>query len=186
VEVFRVIHWDGHSLGRTGAGPLFVPRRHQGAGRHDAPDLYGAWYCATHAAAAIAERIQPFRGQTLADEDFQRLGQLTLALVTMELDASVSLVDLDNPAELVKRQWRPSQVATRRRSITQHMARDLYREGADGLSWWSTLAAEWTNVTLFYERAVRHVRVLGRPRPLTVAMAEVQQAAEELGVRIGK
>jgi hypothetical protein len=186
VQLFRVIHWDGHSLGRTGAGPLFVPRRHQGAGRHDAPDLYGAWYFATEAVAAIAERMHPFRGQTITDRDFTRLGNLTLALVTVQLDAALRLVDLDDPAALVTRQLRPSLVATRRRATTQQIARDIFAEGAAGLSWWSTLAAEWTNVTLFHERVVRRVTLVQPPRPLSTKMSEVREAAEDLGVRIGE
>jgi hypothetical protein len=185
VTLFRVIHWDGHSTGRRGAGPLFVPRPHQGAGRHDAPDLYGAWYCTTDPVAAVAERIQSFRGRVLADTDFTRLGQLTLALVTLDLRDSVRLIDLDEPAQLVQRRWRPSMVATRRRTVTQQLARALFEEGVAGFSWWSTLAAEWTNVTLFYERAVGATRVVGPPRPLTTTMPEVQRAAQDLGVRIG-
>lgn len=184
MQLFRVIHWDGRSLGRRGAGPLFVPRRHQGAGRHDAPDAYGAWYCTTAPVAAIAERIQGLRGQTLTDDDFRRLGQLTLALVSLTLDPTATLVDLDDPAQLVARGWRPSQVATRQRAITQQMARRIFDEGASGLRWWSTLSAEWTNVTLFHERALAAVTVAGPPRPLSVAMPEVRHAAEDLGVRI--
>ena len=184
MKLFRGIHWDGQSTGRRGAGPLFVPRPHQGAGRHDAPDLYGAWYCTTDPVAAIAERIQPFRGQVLEDADFVRLGNLTLALVTIEVRDSVQLVDLDDPAQLVARTWRPSMVATRRRTVTQQLARALFEEGVAGFSWWSTLAAEWTNVTLFYERVIAATRVLGAPRPLSTAMPEVRRAAQDLGVRI--
>jgi hypothetical protein len=185
VNLFRVIHWDGHSLGKRGAGPLFVPRSHQGAGRHDAPDRYGAWYCTTEPTAAVAERIQAFRGQTVTDGDFARLGNLRLALVAMVLSTSVRLIDLDEPAELTARAWRPSLVATRRRSVTQQMGRTLFDEGAVGFSWWSTLSAEWTNITLFYERAVRYVRIVGAPRPLATSMLEVQRAADDLGVRLG-
>jgi hypothetical protein len=185
VDLFRVIHWDGRSLGRTGAGPLFVPRRHQGAGRHDAPELYGAWYCTTTPTAAIAERIQQLRGQTLVNQDFQRLGHLALALVSLRLDPSIALVDLDDPAQLVARDLRPSGVATRRRAPTQAMARKIFGEGAGGMLWWSTLSADWTNVTLFYERVITHVTLLTAPRPLSIQMPEVQHAADDLGIRIG-
>jgi hypothetical protein len=184
VDLFRVIHWDHRSLGRTGAGPLFVPRPHQGAGRHDAPDLYGAWYCTTSPVAAVAERIQHLRGQTLVNQDFRRLGNLTLALAGVRLDRSIVLVDLDDPAQLLARHLRPSAVASRRRSLTQQLARNIFHEGVGGLQWWSTLSADWTNVTLFYERVVAKVTVLAPPRPLSVDLPEVRQAAEDLGVRI--
>lgn len=186
MQLYRVIHWDGHSTGRTGVGPLFVPRRHQGAGRHDAPELYGAWYGSLDPVAAVAERLQPFRGQIVEDADFQRLGNLTLALVALRLLDSVALVDLDDPRELIHRNWRPSLVATRRRPVTQQQARQLFEEGAVGFTWWSTLSADWMNVTLFHERALPHIAVLGAPTPLSTALSEVQQAARELGVHIGK
>jgi hypothetical protein len=185
VDLFRVIHWDGRSQGRTGAGPLFVPRRHQGAGRHDAPDLYGAWYCTTNPVAAVAERIQHLRGQTMVTQDFQRLGNLALALVGVRLDPSIRLVDLDDPAQLLARDLRPSTVASRRRSLTQELARRIFHEGVGGLQWWSTLSADWTNVTLFYERVAADVTILAPPRLLSVDLPEVRQAAEDLGVRIG-
>lgn len=184
MDLFRVFHWDGRSLGRTGAGPLLLPRRHQGAGRHDAPDLYGAWYCAADPVAAVAERIQQLRGQTLGNDDFRRLGNLTLALVGLRLDSSVALVDLDDPAQLVARHLRPSQVATRRRAPTQQLARNIFAEGVGGMLWWSTLSADWTNVTLFYERVITKVSLHAPPRALTTEMPEVQQAADDLGIRI--
>ena len=184
--LFRVIHWDGHSTGRTGAGPLFVPRHHQGAGRHDAPELYGAWYGSLDPVAAVAERLQPFRGQTVEDADFRRLGNLTLALVALRLDASVDLVDLDDPRELVQRKWRPSLIATRRRPVTQQQARQLFHEGAVGFTWWSTLSADWTNVTLFHERALPSIAVATPPTPLSTALPQVQQAATAVGVQLAK
>ena len=180
-----MFHWDGRSLGRTGAGPLFLPRQHQGAGRHDAPDLYGAWYCATHPAAAVAERIQQLRGQTVTNQDFRRLGNLTLALVGLRLDSSAVLIDLDDPVQLAARNLRPSLVATRRRAVTQQAARAVFAEGVAGMLWWSTLSSDWTNVTLFYERVIRHVSIVAPPRALSTDLAEVQQAADDLGVRIG-
>jgi hypothetical protein len=186
VQLFRVFHWDGRSLGRTGAGPLFLPRQHQGAGRHDAPDLYGAWYCTTDPAAAVAERIQALRGQSLRNEDFRRLGNLTLAIVGVRLDPALVLVDLDDPAQLAARRLRPSQVATRRRPVTQQTARQIFAEGVAGLLWWSTLSSDWTNATLFYERVIRHVTIVVPPRVLSTDLPEVLQAADDLGIRIGE
>lgn len=180
-----MFHWDGHSLGRGGGGPFFVPRQHQGTGRHDAPDAYGAWYCARQPIAAVAERIQNLRGQTLTNVDFRRLGGLRLALVGFRLKPSLTLVNLDDPAELYARALRPSRVTTPQRPITQATARAIFQEGAAGVLWWSTLVADWTNVTLFHERAMRHASIVAPPRLLSTAMAEVQEASEVLGVRLG-
>jgi hypothetical protein len=184
VELFRVFDWDGSSLGRVEGGPLFVARSRQGAGRHDGPAQYGAWYCSQHAVAAVAECIQYLRGHALDDGDFVRGGGRVKALVTLRLDPGVALVNLDDPAELLPRRIRPSQVATMRRPVTQHIAASVFREGAGGLLWWSTLEAEWINVTLFHERALPHVVIGAPPRALSTRLSEVREAAEHLGVAI--
>jgi hypothetical protein len=184
VEIFRVFDWDGSSLGRTPHGPLFVARAGQGAGRHDVPAKYGAWYCSRQAVSAVAECIQYLRGHSLRDADFLRAAGAAKALVSLLLDDRVRLVDLDDPAELTDRRLRPSEVATMRRAVTQRIAGSLFDEGGLGFSWWSTLDAEWTNVTLFYERALPHASILAPPRRLTTRLPEVAQAAEQLGILI--
>ena len=70
-----------------------------------------------------------------------------------------------------------------RRSVTQRIAASVFEEGAGGLLWWSTLEAEWANVTLFHERALPHVSIAAPPRTLTTGMPEVRQAAAFLGIR---
>ncbi|MGH9256506.1 MAG: RES family NAD+ phosphorylase [Vicinamibacterales bacterium] len=184
MEIFRVFDWDGTSRGRSPGGPLFVPRLRQGAGRHDAPEKYGAWYGSRSAVSAVAESIQFLRGHALADSDFQRAGGANKALVGLWLDDALRLVDLDDPSQLAARHLRPSQVATLRRTVTQRIAVSMFDEGAGGLSWWSILEAEWTNMTLFYERALPYVSVMGPPRRLAIRLPEVQQAAELLGIQL--
>jgi len=184
VELFRVFDWDGVSQGRNPGGPLFVARARQGAGRHDAPAKYGAWYCSRSAVSAVAECIQYLRGHALKDTDFLRVGGARKALVGLWLDDALSLVDLDDPSQLATRRVRPSQVATMRRAVTQGIAGSIFDEGAGGLLWWSTLEAEWTNVTLFYERALPHISMMAPPRRLAIRLGEVQQAAHMLGFQI--
>lgn len=106
------------------------------------------------------------------------------AIATLDFEDSLQIVDLDDPAELSARQLRPSQVATLRRMVTQAIATSIFREGAVGLSWWSTLDAEWTNVTLFHERALPRIRIAQPPRRLTTRDADVRGAAVRLGVAI--
>lgn len=171
-------------MDRRQGGPLHVPRAEQGAGRHDGPDLYGAWYCSRSAVSAIAEAVQYLRGHVLTNEDFTRVGGLTKALVGLRIADGLPLIDLDDPSELVRLGRRPSQIATRRRAETQRLAATLFEEGAAGLLWWSTLDADWTNATLFHERALPHVSVVESPRPLSTAMPEVRQAAQHLGIEM--
>jgi hypothetical protein len=184
VDLFRVFQWDGVSLDVASGGPLFVPRARQGQGRHDCPTLYGAWYCTRHPLSAVAEAIQHLRGRRLADEHFWRGRDSRQALVALRLSESVPLVDLDDAAQLLARRLQPSHVATHRRSRTQRIAESIFSEGAAGIRWWSTLNAEWTNVTLFHERALPQIALLSPPRPLSVELPEVREAAAQIGVHI--
>jgi hypothetical protein len=179
-----VFDWDGSSLGRREGGPLHVARSRQGAGRHDAPNLYGAWYCSRRAVSAVAESIQYLRGHDLSDDDFRRHGGRIKALVGLRLHEASDVVDLDDPSQLAMRQLRPSQVATMRRAVTQRLAASIFGEGAAGMMWWSTLEAEWTNVTLFHERALPSVAIVQPPRALTTRLPEVQEAALHLGIQL--
>ena len=176
--------WDGSSTGATLGGPLFVTRAIQGSGRHDGPDTYGAWYCSRHAASAVAESIQFARGHFLEDSDFVSTRGAVRALVGLWLDDALGLLDLDDPLELAARRIRPSQVATGRRTVTQRIARSIFDEGATGFLWWSALEGEWTNVTLFYERALPHVSIVAHPRRLSIQLPEVKEAAERIGIQI--
>jgi hypothetical protein len=188
VRLYRVFDWDGKSTGDSFGGPLFVYRTRQGSGRHDAPDLFGAWYLSQSAVSAVAESLQYLRGHAVTSEDFQRTGGVRKALVTLDLSTEdrPAPVDLDDPCELTARAWRPSGIATRHRAATQAVARALYEEGAVGFCWWSALEASWINLTLFHERALPDVTVAEPLRPLTLRLNEVRDAAERLGIRLGR
>jgi RES domain-containing protein len=161
-----------------------VGRERQGAGRHDGPERYGALYAARSAVSAVAERVQIFRGRTLTDRFLQRHGGPVLALATIDDSRLGDVVDLDDPRELAARELRPSGVATHDRMATQRVASELFEEGVTGFDWWSTLEASWINVTLFAERAVPSLSLMGRPEPLTVRHPELIAAAEALGISI--
>lgn len=183
-RVFRAI--PGAAPAERG-GPLYVPRDRQGAGRHDEPGRYGAWYAARTPDAAIAEVIQAFRGRDLVDADLALVGGAHQSLAIVDDAALGELLDLDDPAQLTDRGWRPSRVASRDRSVTQPMAVRAYTDGALGLSWWSTLDAAWTNVTLFAERtlAAGGLTVVATER-LSTRHPAVQSAAAHLGIPIGR
>jgi hypothetical protein len=95
------------------------------------------------------------------------------------------VTDLDDPAELVQRDLRPSAVATHPRDATRRMALRIFEEGVQGFGWWSTLEASWANVTLFAERAAPSLRVEGDLEPLSVDHPAVWVAADALGIRLG-
>ena len=58
-----------------------------------------------------------FRGQRLLPSMLRRRG-LPLAVADLDLDENAEIVDLDDPAILRRERLRPSQVATRDRTVT--------------------------------------------------------------------
>jgi RES domain len=141
-------------------------------------------YVSRLAESAVAEQIQAFRGQTLSDQDFVRRDGARYALVALYDDAVEDVVDLDDPAELVRRALRPSDVATKVRDATQRMALSIFEEGVSGFLWWSTLEASWPNATLFADRVASTLRVAEGPEVLSTTHPAVRVAADVLGVRL--
>ena len=164
-------------------GALHVPRAHQGNGRHDSPDLYGALYLSYTRASAIAEHLKHHRGRRVGPGQFLWERE-HYALALFDEARLEPLIDLDEPRELTRHGLRPSSVATRDRDVTQGYARAVHAEGAAGLAWWSTLESSWINVTLFAERAFPHLALAGEPEPVTTDHPAVREAAEVIGVTI--
>src|SRR5687767_9542293 len=180
----RLFPWSRGAAPTDPGGPLFNPRRQQGSGRHDRPDLYGAIYVSRAEVSAVAEWLAAFRGQQLTAGDFDRTDGSVLALIGFDDDELGDLADLDDPAELQKRGLRPSRVATHARPATQELAGSLFDEGLAGFGWWSTLEASWHNVTLFAERTVGRLAVAVEPRRLTIDDPVVAAAAAAVGVQL--
>jgi len=162
-------------------GPLHVARAYQGWGRHDNPDAYGALYLSREPAAAVAERLRRLLGRELSEARLHPGGR-TLALAEIDESELGPLPDLDDPAELLERGLRPSMVASRERDRTQPIALAAFEEGHDGLAWWSTVEASWTNVTLFAERALPKLSLAADPQPLSMEHPAVAEAVEALGL----
>jgi hypothetical protein len=183
VILYRCFAWRRGARHRDQDGPLWFPRLFQGDGRHDNPDVYGCLYLADTELSGVVEQLARFRTQRLRPSFLRRRG-LPLALVELELDDGADLVDLDEPRTLVQEGLRPSLVATRRRSVTQPRALELYRRHprAAGLRWWSTFEALWASYTLF-DRAARALRVRG-VRELSIEDPAVAAAAEFLGLPV--
>ena len=183
MTLYRCFAWREDARPEAPDGPLWVPRVFQGDGRHDNPAAYGCLYLSDRREACIVEQIAAFRGQRLTASILKRRG-LPLALARLELDDDRDLIDLDDPAVLKRERLRPSQVATRHRTVTQPQALDLFRRhpAAAGLRWWSTFEALWTNVTVF-DRASRAL-TLTEVTGLTLDHPAVRDAAEFFGLRV--
>ena len=180
--LYRCFAWNLRAAGTDQDGPLWFPRLFQGEGRHDNPDHYGCLYLADRPLSALVEQLARFRGQRLSPALLRRRG-LPLALAELELEPGAEVLDLDDPAILVRERLRPSTVATRAPDITQPQARRLYQRhrGAAGLRWWSTYEAAWSNVTVFDRAASRlHARSV---RALALDDPSVMEAADYFGLR---
>jgi hypothetical protein len=182
VSLYRAFAWDNRARPTDPDGPLWFPRAYQGEGRHDNPDVYGCLYLSELALSPVVEQLARFRSQKLLPSLLGRRG-LPLALAELELQASATLADLDEPAVLRRTRLRPSRVATRTRAVTQPQARMLYERHPDtaGLRWWSMYESLWMNVTLF-DRAAPALELVS-VRALTLDDPEIEAAAEFLGLR---
>jgi RES domain len=178
----RVFPRDPRAAPTEPGGSLFWPRGLQGYGRHDNPELYACFYASEARMSPVAEALAPFRGSgEVVPGMLERSGR-PLALAALELPDELPLVDLDDPPTLAAEELRPSQVATRRRSLTQAQAARLFQahEQAAGVRWWSSLESLWINVTLF-DRA-ESVVTAGELEPLTPESEPVREAASLLGL----
>jgi hypothetical protein len=184
--LYRVFRHRADAAVTERGGALHVPRDRQGAGRHDDPARYGAFYAARSAVAAVAESIAAFRGQDLDDSNLKMADGSRLALATYDDTAIDPLTDLDEPAVLLAAGWRPSGVASRDRRVTQAMARRLFDAGAPGISWWSTLESAWTNVTLFAERTIEPeiLQLAAEPERLSLRHPALVAAADHLVISL--
>jgi hypothetical protein len=184
--LYRVFRHRVEAAPQERGGALHVPRDRQGAGRHDDPARYGAFYAARSAEAAVAESIAAFRGRDIDEDDLELADGSRLALATYDDTAVGPLTDLDDPAVLLAEGWRPSGVASRDRRTTQAMAARVFATGASGISWWSTLDSAWTNATLFAERTIElgALEVVEEPERLSLRHPALIAASDHLVIAL--
>ncbi len=167
---------------REKGGALFLPREYQGGGRHDISED-GILYASVEPVAAVCENLKRFRNLEIDDRDLARPDGLRMALVKLGLDTR-RLIDLRAAQTLVKLKLAPAEIATSERRTTQKISRTIYEYGADGFFWWSTLEAKWSNVSLFYSRVSKRLKVLEPPVVLDVENRVVVDAARHLNIRL--
>ena len=179
---WRVAAIDPVARARERGSMLWFPRTLQGEGRHDNPDLYGCVYVSAEAVGAIAESLAPFRGTGPLRPPMLRRAGTSLHLGKLTLAEHAIVLDLDDPRVLARETLRPSQVATRVRSITQGQAARLYEAHPEiaAIRWWSTIESTLTNVTIF-DRGAR-LLTLEESLALSTDDPEVFTAAELLGL----
>lgn len=181
---WRAFPWDENAAPGARFSPSFVAGP-TGRGRFDLPrSLSPCLYLADSAEHAIAEVMQPWRGQEIGAPHLLRAGH-PLALVQMSLPETLAskLVDLCNPKVLANLDVCPDRTASRHREVTQPLSRRVWEEGASGLRWWSAFWGDWHTTVLFTARAGDTVE-FGQPYPLTLEHPALTKAAELLGIQI--
>lgn len=183
-DLFRVFPFIAGAAPGEPGGVRYVPRHRQGGGRVDNPEIYGVAYFAADPAAAVAERIQGFRGRTLSARDLRvRVGGRPAVLALARMRAPAAECDLDSPAALARRTMVPSDVATRRRATTQGWARAIYEEHAfRGVRYWSAIEAKWPVIARWSLDGVRVESI----ETLTVFHPALREAARQLDIGIGR
>jgi hypothetical protein len=178
---WRVFPWDPAAEPGAPFSPEFViPPGRQTKGRFDlgtTPVLY----LAESPEHAIAELLRPFAGRALRPTQLVGAGH-SLALVEVELEPAVftRLVDLTDPAVLLKYGVRPDVLASRSRAATQSVSRSLSDHGLSGFRWWSALHGDWHALLLFLARIAPGEIAYAPPEHLTPAHPAVVAAAREL------
>jgi hypothetical protein len=155
----------------------------QGSGRFDLAER-SVWYLSESPVHAVAEVLQSFRSRPFHDAMLRRFGQ-PLALVEVNLadDAASRIVDLDDPAELVRLGITPGGLASDDRARTQSIAERVYASDATGLRWWSKLSGDWHGVVLFLDRAPVETLEIDAPEPLSRTHPAVVGACRFLAMR---
>lgn len=184
VPLWRVFPWEAEAEEGKPFSASYVPGG-QGRGRFDlSGSPSGVLYLAEVPEHAVAEMIQPFRNQVLDEADLVVEGR-TLARVSADLSAEVrdGVVDLCDPAELVRLRIHPDEIAARTRATTQRIASSLHAAGYTGLRWWPAFFGEWHTVILFRDR-LPAPPVYGAPHPLHLGDSVLAGAARRLDIEL--
>ena len=181
---YRAFPWDPAAARSEPGGALWIPRRHQGAGRHDNPSRFGCLYASESETGVVAEALARFQNAGPLTPGSLRRNGLALALARLELPDEAEVIDLDSPRVLGREKLRPSQIATRERARTQADASALYARHPDAvaLRWWSTLESSWLNLTIFGRGRLR-IR-LREVRAIQLGDPAVAEAAEILALEL--
>lgn len=185
--LWRVFPFDeGAADGEPYSVRSVAPAHRQTGGRFDlgtTPVLY----LGESPAHAVAEVLRRFSGRVLAPA-LLRQSRHPLALVRVGVPAPVAtrLVDLADPATLVRLGVRPDTLALPEssRAQTQAVSRRIFESGAPGFRWWSALHGGWHSTVLFVERVPLETLAFGRPEMVGMDHPAVLEAVPYLYMEI--
>lgn len=173
--LYRVFPFLPNATPRQPGGALFIPG--QGGGRLDNPGLYSVLYLSTSAAGAVAEAFGRFPEWTPALlKASPSLPGSFRALARYQLSPKAAVCDLDDPAQLLRLNLRPSEVVVRDYAHTRAWARRIYeRQKWIGVQWWSYYDSRWTSAGLWDIRnlSLQDVEILSLDHPALLEASRV-------------
>ena len=186
MQLFRVFAHHQSARPDSPGHPGYLHRR-QGSGRWDNAQTYGARYLSRSAMGAVGESFGNHGRWLPSMFETPYLPGGRRALAVFEVPDDLPVLDLDDPAELIRRQVRPSQIVKQNTGFTQPFALRVFHEqdgdGSQrwaGLSWWSFHRPDWTNVMLWETEEIRPPLALLRIEPLDLSHSAVVDSANEL------
>lgn len=186
MELYRVFPYKSSARSGEPGHPNYLFRG-QTAGRWDNSHAYLAWYLSRTAAGAIGETFGNLAHWSLSMFDTPYVPGARRALAVFNVPDALPLLDLDDPAELVKRSVRPSQIVRRNIGFTQPFALSAFREQNPdgsrrwaGLTWWSFHRPIWTNAALWATDTEPSPLALQRVEQLDLDHPAIVDASAEL------
>ena len=178
VLVYRVFPYLSSAAAGEPGHPLYEHRPQRG-GRIDHPD-YHVWYVSRYAEAACGETFGNLVRWDVSMFEFPQVPGARRALGVFELPDDLRVLDLDDPAQLVRLGLRPTQVVTRNLSVTQGWGRRIWSEtdpqsddrAWQAVSWWSYHRPVWTVLASWQRPDVVRVEELDLDHPGIVDAAK--------------
>lgn len=183
MRLYRVLYYTPGAAPTDPGGVLFLPP--QGGGRIDNPADYAALYLGDSQSGVCAEVFNrgKFRKEWNA-EMFRGLPGIPTSrrvLAWYDIDDAARICDLDDPAELLARSLRPSNVITRDYAQSQAWALRIFTEALwAGVRWWSYHDARWSSMGLWDRTAITSFGFA----ELTIDDPAIVEAASVLSIRI--
>jgi hypothetical protein len=187
MELYRVFGFDPKAKkGEPGHPGYLFPA--QGSSRWDNPAEYRAWYYSLSAPGAIGEVFGNLARWSEQMFNIPYLPNGRRALAVFSVPDYVALMDLDDPANLLSLNTRPSEIVIRNPGFTQQLASTVFNMHVGdnlrrycGVRWWSFHRPQWTNVMLWETETEPAPATLIRVEPLGVNHPAVIESAAELG-----
>ncbi|GAF47569.1 RES domain-containing protein [Rhodococcus wratislaviensis] len=179
--VYRVFPYLSAAAPGQPGHPSYEHRPQRG-GRVDHPD-YHLWYLSRLAEAACGESFGNLARWEASMLEFPLLPGSRRALGVFELPDDLRVLDLDDPAQLVRLGLRPTQVVTRNLTVTQGWGHRIWSETEphtgdrawQAVAGWSYHRPQWSVLASWLRPALVRVEPLDLDHPAILDSAKALQ-----------